>query len=588
VSAPGTPRASAPLLRLVGYLKPYRWRIGIGLVCLLVATPAQLFSPLVWKYITDEVVINRQADRLVPALLLMIVVQLVGVAIETIRTYILGMVGQEFVYDLRNQIYSKLQGHSLRFFHDHRSGDLMSRAIGDVDALQDVAINGVDSVVASTLQFVGVAAVIVWINPKVGSLTLLPMLGVGLLVWAFNSRVRGLYRRIRDRLGDVSAKLQENLLGMLVIKAFARETFEIERFEAENRGYLQESRKGVIARSVYFPSIRVVGFFSSVVMIGVGAHYILRGEFTLGSLLAYRSYWWQLFQPVFSIAQTNEMLQRANAAASRLWEILDEPTEIEDAPEAMVLSEVRGAIELRQVSFSYRPGEPVLEHIDVSIAPGGRVGVVGPSGSGKSTLFSLLLRLYDPVEGQILLDGHDLRQVTQESLRRPFGVVTQEPFLFNETIRHNILYARPHASEASLHEAARQANAHDFIASLAEGYETVVGERGVKLSGGQKQRLCIARAFLANPRILLLDEATAAVEPESEAIIQVALERLMEGRTSVVISHRLSMVRGCDPILVVREGGVAERGSHEALMAHDGWYARMYRLQMGAPEEARH
>jgi len=587
VSAPPNAQSSAPLLRLLGYLKPYRWRIGVGLVCLLLATPAQLFSPLVWKYITDEVVLNRQANMLLPALALMVVVQLVGVAIETVRSYILGMVGQEFVYDLRNQIYRKLQGHGLRFFHDHRSGDLLSRAIGDVDALQDVAINGVDSVIASTLQFLGVAGIIVWINPKVGGLTLLPMLGVGLLVWAFNSRVRGLYRRIRDRLGDVSAKLQENLLGMLVIKAFARETFEIGRFEDENCGYLLESRKGVIARSVYFPSIRVVGFFSSVVMIGVGAYYILKGEFTLGSLLAYRSYWWQLFQPVFSIAQTNEMLQRANAAASRLWEILDEPHEIQDAPDAVELVEVRGRIELQQLSFGYRPDEPVLTDLSVSIPAGGKVGVVGPSGAGKSTLFALLLRLYDPVEGRILLDGRDLREVTQESLRRPFGVVTQEPFLFNETIRHNILYGRPDATEDELHEATRRANAHDFIESLADGYETVVGERGVKLSGGQKQRLCIARAFLANPRILLLDEATAAVEPESEAIIQDALERLMEGRTSVVISHRLSMVRACDPILVVREGGVAERGSHDELMALDGWYARMYRLQMGAPEEAR-
>ncbi|NUQ00126.1 MAG: ABC transporter ATP-binding protein [Armatimonadetes bacterium] len=570
-----------PLVRLLHYLRPYRWQIIMGLICLLLSTPAQLFHPLVWKYIVDEVVGHRRVEMLGPALLLMLVVQLVGVALEALRTYTLGLVGQHFVVDLRRELYDRLQAHSLRFFHDRRSGDLQARLIGDVDALQEVAINGVDNVVAAALQFVGVAGIIVALNWKVGGLTLLPMLAVGLLVWQFNARVRGLYRRIRDRLGDVGAKLQENLLGMLVIKAFAREPTETARFGDENRRYLEESRKGVVARSVYFPVIRTVGFLSSMVMIGVGSWFILRGEFTLGSLIAFRSYWWQLFQPVFSLAQTNEMLQRANAAASRVWELLDEPLEIADADDATALPQVDGRLELRGVTFGHRPDLPVITNLEVEVPPGRKIGVVGPSGAGKSTLLALLLRLYDPLEGTILIDGHDLREVTQHSLRRAMGVVTQEPFLFNETVRYNILYGRPEASEEELHDAARQANAHDFVQALSDGYETVVGERGVRLSGGQKQRLCIARAFLANPRILLLDEATAAVEPESEAIIQAALERLMVGRTSVIISHRLSMVRDCDQILVLRDGEIAERGGHEDLMRHDQWYARMYRLQMG-------
>ena len=570
-----------PLFRLRTYLRPYAPQIALGFACLLLSTPAQLFPPLVWRYIADVVIAQHQVPRLVPALLIMWAVELLGVLLDALRAYILGLAGQRFVFDLRNRLYAKIQAHSLKFFHDRRSGDVTARVIGDVDALQEVVINGVDQVVASLLQLIGVAIIIVWLNWKVGVLTLLPMIGVGILVWRFNRRVRGLYKAIRDRLGDVSAKLQEHLMGMLVIKAFARETTEIERFEAESQAYLTHSQRGVIARSVYFPAVRSVGFLSSVAMIGAGSYYILKGEFTIGGLLALRGYWWQLFFPVFSLAQINEMFQRANAAATRIWEVLDAELEITDAPDADVLGNVDGRIEFRDVTFAYDPESPVLTHVNVHVEPGERIGVAGPSGAGKSTLLTLLLRLYEPLAGQVCLDGHDLREVTQESLRRPMAVVTQEPFLFNDTVRANILYARPEATEEELLAATRQANAHEFIEPLPHGYDTVVGERGVKLSGGQKQRLCIARAFLANPRILLLDEATAAVEPESEAIIQAALERLMEHRTAVTISHRLSMVRGCDQIAVIADGRLAQLGGHDELMAADGWYQRMYRLQMG-------
>lgn len=532
----------------------------------------------------DEVIVNRKVGLLVPALLVMIVVHLLGVGLSAARTYLLGVAGQKFVFDLRNELYRKLQNHSLRFFHQRRSGDLIARVIGDVDTLQEVVINGVDTVVANALQFIGVAAIVVALNWKVGTLTLSPMAGVAVLVWIFNTRIRGLYRRIRDRLGDVSAKLQENLLGLVVIKAFARELYELQRFEKDNRRYLDESVKGVLARTVYFPAVFTVGFFSSVVMIGVGAIFVLRGEFTIGGLVAYRGYWWQLFAPVFSLAQINEMVQRAIAAASRIFEILDAPIEITDAPDAIELEEVRGHIVFDRVTFSYDGENVVLRDVSFEVLPGQKVGIVGPSGAGKSTILALILRFYDPQEGRVLLDGYDLRKIKQESLRRHCAIVTQEPFLFNETVKHNIRFGRLDATDGEIVEAAKLANAHDFIEELPNGYETIVGERGIRLSGGQKQRICIARAFLANPKILLLDEATASVEPESEAIIQAALERLMEGRTTIIVSHRLSMVRDCDQILVVQDGQIAERGTHEELMVNDGWYARMYRLQMALPE----
>ncbi len=570
-----------PLLRLLKLFRPYRWQLAAGLACLLVATPAQLFHPLIWKFIVDEVIMERKIDLLMPALGVMVAVHLFGAALSSVRTYLLGVAGQRFVHDLRTAIYRKTQSHSLRFFHERRSGDLIARTIGDVDTLQEMVIDGVDSVIANAFQFVIVAAIIVGLNPTVGSLVLAPMAGVALLAWVFNKRIGGLYRRIRDRLGDVSAKLQENLLGMLIIKAFAREAYESARFEDESRRYLGESVKGVVARTVYFPAVFIVGFFSNVIMVGVGAYFVLMGQFTIGGLVAYRGYWWQLFSPVNALARTNEMIQRMIAAAERVLEVLDAPLEVEDRPGALVLERSDGHITCDDVWFGYDNDNGVLEGMSFDLKPGESLGVVGPSGAGKSTIVSLLLRLYDPLQGRILLDGHDLRDIAQESLRRRFAAVTQEPFLFNESVRDNILYGRLDATDEQMIAAAESANAHGFVAEMPNGYDTLVGERGVKLSGGQKQRICIARAFLTDPDILLLDEATASVEPESEAVIQVALERLMAGRTSVIVSHRLSMVRECSTILVVDGGRIGERGSHDDLMAKDGWYARMYRLQMG-------
>lgn len=572
--------------RLLGLLGPYKWKIALGLGCLLLATPMSLFHPLVWKYMVDDVLLAddsaaARTKRLVLALIAMVVVHMLGTAISAYRTWVLGVVGQRFIFDLRNEVYRKIQSHSLQFFHDRRSGDITARAIGDVDALQDVAINGVDNVVSNAIQFVAVGGILIWLQWKLGLATLAPMILVGVLVWMFNARIKAVYRAIRDRLGDLSAKLQENLQGVLVIKAFAREKDEQARFESQSRSYFEESLRGVVARTLYMPSVMSVSFLSNLAALGLGAWFVMKGEFTIGGLVAYRGYWWHLVSPVMSLAQVNEMLQRASAAGARVFEILDAPVEVLDTPDAVVLKNVRGAVRFEDVGFSYPGGRRVLQGVNLDIAPGQVVGVVGPSGAGKSTILSLLLRLYDPQSGRVLVDGTDMRGVTQASLRAACAVVTQEPFLFNDTVESNIRYGRPEATPDEVIAAARQANAHEFIEKLTNGYQTLVGERGVKLSGGQKQRICIARAFLANPRILLLDEATSAVEPESEAIIQSALERLLMGRTAIIVSHRLSMVRDADQIVVIDDHAIAERGTHAELLAREGWYARMYRMQMG-------
>jgi ATP-binding cassette subfamily B protein len=570
-----------PLVRLLGYLRPYRLLVGGGALCLLLSIPCSLFHPLVWKFIVDDVVIGRQHDRLLPALVVMFLVHATGTALGLVRTLLLGKAGERFIFDLRNAVYRKFQAQSLEYFHDKRAGELSARAIQDVEALRDAVVGGLDEILASLLSFAFVAGVIIYLHWVIGLLTLVPLASVGLLIFFFNQRVKGLYRQVRDRLGDVTAQLSEVISGVALVKAFAREGYEIERFRKIGESYLKSSLRGVRVRAVYMPSVLLVGFLSNVCMIGFGAWFVIQGSFTLGGLVAYRGYWWQLFSPVTSIASINDLWQRANAAAARIVEVLDEPESIADPPHPLELGRAHGQIDFERVSFGYEPGRETLRELELRVAAGSSIGVVGPSGAGKSTLLSLLLRFYDPTSGVIRIDGHDLRSLRQRDLRSQFAIVAQDAFLFNESVRDNIRYGRLDASQEAIEEAARLANAHEFVIGLSKGYDTKIGERGVRLSGGQRQRLCIARAFLADPAVLLLDEATAAVEPESELLIQTALSRLMQGRTTFIVSHRLSMVRDVDTILVVRDGKLAERGSHDDLMAHDGWYARMYRLQVG-------
>lgn len=568
-------------LRILTYLRPYRWRIILGLVCLLFATPLSLVHPWIWKYIVDEVVIQRHPEKLVPALVAMLCIQFSGAVLNAVRSNLLEKVGQCFVRDLRNEVYRKFQAQSLAYHQEHRTGDLVARAISDIDVLQDVAVNGTESILSSVYSFLIVAGSLVVLSPLLGSVTIAPILVVYLLVRFFNTRVKRMYRAARDRLGDVSARLQENLQGMMVVKAFAKEDTEGERFWNTTEEYRQIQFEAVNARTVFFPLSQFVGFISNVVAVGLGAWLILHGRFTIGGLVAYRGYWWQLYAPVSQLAQINDLLQRGNAAAGRVFETLDEPIRLSDAPGAAELGPVSGRVTFESVRFSYRERE-VLSGIDLDVLPGEAVALVGSSGAGKSTLLNLIPRFWDPSAGRVLIDGIDVRQVTQRSLRGHIAMVLQETFLFSGTVLENIRYARPDATLQDAREAARAANALEFIESeLPEGWDTQIGERGVKLSGGQRQRISIARAFLADPEILILDEATSAVEPESEWIIQQALDRLMRNRTTFIISHRLSIVRSADRIVALDQGRIVEEGTHEQLLARGGLYAEMYQLQMG-------
>lgn len=570
--------------RLLPYLKPHSKTIVLGLVLLLVSIPANNFHPIAWKAVVDDVIGKHNLSLLLPWILAMFVAQGVGSVLGTLRANLLEKVGQRMVFDLRNQVYTRLQSQSLAYHHNNRVGDLVSRTMGDIDQLQEVAVQGVDSVAANLLSFLFVAGVLISMNWKLGILTLVPIFLVFLLTRYFNAKVKTIYRETRDRLGDVSARLQENLNGLPLIKAFARESYEAGRFRQAAETHRDAVFHAINARTLFFPAVGFVGFFSNIISVGYGAWLVFQGQFTVGGLVAYRGYWWPLFAPINQLATINEMLQRAQAAGSRVFEILDAPLSVADAPDAKPFILKQGQVTFANVSFSYHPEDErktVLRGVSFQVEPGSMVALVGPSGAGKTTILNLVLRFYDTTAGQVLIDGQDVKSVTQTSLRSRMAYVPQEPFLFSGTVGDNIRYGKPEATEAEVEQAARMANAHDFISALPKGYATEIGERGVKLSGGQRQRIAIARAFLADPVILLLDEPTSAVEPESEQIVQQSLSSLMRGRTTFVTSHRLSLVRDADIILVFDQGQLVEQGNHPTLLAQRGLYAEMYEMQMG-------
>ena len=598
--------------RLLGLLRPWRWTIAASVLLLIVGGVCELFPAFVWKYVADDVVTERPSSPMVSALASLggrihnpymlilsavtwlLIVYIIGEAFGTIETNLLNRVAQKFIFKLRNQVYHKLQTQSLSYLQRQRTGDLMSRAMSDIEELQSFIVNGIDVILGEGVIWIVTVCVVMHYDWRVASISLAPLIMVFFLLRVFNARIKPIYTAARERLGDVSNRLQENLSGVVVIKIFGREKEEAKRFEDATRAHYVQQVRSINARSLYFPFARTVGFFSNIFMIGVGGYFLLAERnkpngFTLGMLIMFRAYWWRLFGPVQTLARVNDMVQRAVAAGKRVFEVLDAPDELPDAPDASPITHCKGHLELRHVSFAYDTdainqaivGNPksaiVLNDVSIDIHPGRTVALCGPSGSGKSTILNLLLRFYDPKEGQVTLDGRDVRTITKESLRKQFALVQQESFLFNDAILDNIRYGHSEATMDQVIAAARAANAHGFITALPNGYDTKVGERGVRLSGGQKQRISIARAFLANPHVLLLDEPTSSVEPDSESAIIAALDRLMKGRTTVVTSHRPSLILQADTVYVIENGQVTEQGTPDDLRTNGGWFAKFIR-----------
>ena len=578
------PGAGRIILRCLGYLRPYG-RLMIGAYLALLGINALAVTiPQFIRWIVDWGIRGQDIGWLGASVLGLLGLTLVKGGLTFWQGRWTETASQSVAYDLRNAIHRQLAALSFSYHDRAETGQLLSRAVQDVDRIRFLTGRAFLRLTDGTVLLLGTAAILIAMNPRLAVLALCTMPFLGYRAFRFGRRLRPHSLAIQQQLAVLTTRLEQNLRGARVVKAFAQEEPEIARFDRENDRWFDLSARSARLEAFNEPLIDLIANAGTVFIVGYGGWLVIRGQLTLGELVAFTTYLAQLVQPVRRLGTIIPAITQAVASGERIFEILDTVSEVQDAPDAIPLPAVHGHVRFERVSFAYFGRHRVLTEVTFEALPGQVIALLGATGSGKSTIINLIPRFYDPTEGRILIDGYDTGCVTLNSLRDQIGIVLQETTLFAATIRENIAFGRPDATEEEIVEAARAAQAHSFIVETPNGYDTLVGERGITLSGGQRQRVAIARALLKDPRILILDDATSSVDTETERLIQVALERLMRGRTSFVIAQRLSTLRLADLILVLDKGRIAASGTHEQLLRTSGLYAEIYHHQL-RPQE---
>jgi ATP-binding cassette subfamily B protein len=586
------------LWRLLDAAKPYRAKTRLALVLTVVVSMMAVLPSYITKVLIDKgispkaidaagnaVTVEQRIHDLIALAALLALTVFVSEYLNGVKLRTLAVMGERVAGDLRHKVYAHMHELSLRYFSKRRTGSLLTRVTNDTDRLWDFIVFGSIDLLRDIVMIAAIAAVMFWMNWRLAIMTLLPLPVLGLLTYHRAKKMRALWRKLWTYWSRMSAVVGDALPGVRVVKAFANEEKEVARFDRRSDEYTTRAQEIHIVWTTLQPVVSGLMRLGAAIIWVIGGYMVIRhngqGKYTLGTLVAFTGYVWQFYQPVMELANSNRMVTRAATSAQRIFEVLDTPPDIYSRPNAIVKDSIQGQVEFKNVSFSYEGAQPALRDVSILAQPGEMIGLCGPSGAGKSTLVNLICRFYDTTDGQILIDGIDIRDYDLKFLRRQIGMVLQEPYLFYGTVADNIRYGNSAATEAQVIAAAKAANAHDFVVGFPDGYDTMVGERGQSLSGGERQRISIARAILHNPRILILDEATSSVDTETERQIQQALDHLVMGRTTFAIAHRLSTLQAADRLVVLESGKIVEQGLHRELVEKEnGVYAKLHRIQM--------
>jgi len=560
-------------------MKPYTANLIAGLICLILVGITGLLIPWLFKFLIDDVLIAGNPVILNYIAAGAVLLYLLKGIFNYAQKYLISGLSQHVIVDLRNDLYQHLQKLSLSFFERQRTGDLMSRITNDVNVIQTSLTTGLSNIVLQPIMIIGIVGFLIYIDWKLALVSFLIIPLVSVAISKFGFKMRSISTRIQNEMSNVTNILQETLSAVRIVKAFNNEDKEIKKFNRANDRTLEENLKGVQVEATITPVVEIIIAFGAAAFLWYGGHKVLRGEMTTGELITFIGYIGLLVSPINILSKSYNLMQKAVGASERIFKLLNVEEKVEEKENAVEVDTIQGQVDFNKVSFSYKESEKVLKDIDLTVRPGEMVALVGHSGAGKTTLVNLLPRFYDAEQGEILIDGVNIKDVKINSLRKQIGIVPQETVLFKGTIAENIAYGAEQKSIKEIEEAARKANAHQFIMDFDRGYQTEVGERGVSLSGGQKQRISIARTLLTDHKILILDEATSSLDLQSEALIQEALERLMKDRTTFIIAHRLSTVINADKIIVLESGNIVEKGKHKELYDKKGYYYNLYKSQ---------